>query len=181
MFILFVVCSVGPRQTLLQWKKQPFSGNLCRYISCVGTIFISNQKMREATSNYDVLITCLFLLTIYSCLSIVIALLLVALPLCIIICCIHRCYLLVSTEASLLSAIPEAVLSVNLCNELEQSILEENVKCCECIQNDWLSIRIGADEIKIHSLIAKKSSDCPKPALIWIHGFGGTGAISFGL
>ena len=80
-----------------------------------------------------------------------------------------------------MSAIPEAVLSVNLCNELEQSILEENVKCCECIQNDWLSIRIGADEIKIHSLIAKKSSDCPKPALIWIHGFGGTGAISFGL
>ena len=76
--------------------------------------------------------------------------------------------------------------SPEITESLENSVLE-TVICDSKIQSDWVDIDIEifpgtVRSFKVHSLIVKshvESKVAVKPVLLWLHGTGGTAAISF--
>jgi hypothetical protein len=67
-----------------------------------------------------------------------------------------------------------------ICNQYETNMIATRIKDeFLIVYNDWVGIKYDQDVFNIHSLVIVSSVNTnPKPTLLWLHGVGGTGAMS---
>lgn len=71
-------------------------------------------------------------------------------------------------------------INENACNLYEYKMLKQELSKGLEFMEDWIELTIENDIIRIHSIISKSevNTNENKPNLLWIHGFGGSAAMS---
>ena len=71
----------------------------------------------------------------------------------------------------------------DVCEQYENNLIASSIKTSNLIvYNDWIKLTHAGDTFNVHSVIINgisKTSRKSKKTIVWLHGVGGTGAISF--